>query len=114
MRSRLLTLMLIAILTMSFAACSKKDQTQNTAAPASDTSTAAQPNQSATGSQPASSQPAASQMAPAQQSPQAQQTRQRRPASGAASSASACDGGGETYGASASAAPRDSGRDPAL
>lgn len=74
MRSRLLTLTLIAVLTMSFAACGKKNQPQNTAAPASDNSTAAQPNQSATGSQPASSQPAASQMAPAQQSPQAQQT----------------------------------------
>ncbi len=70
MRSRLLTLMLIAILTMSFAACSKKDQSQNTAAPATDTSTAAQSNPSATPSQPASSQPATSQMAPAQQSPQ--------------------------------------------
>jgi hypothetical protein len=65
MRSRLLTLMFIAVLTLSFAACSKKNQTQNTAAPASDSSTAAQSNQSATTSQPAGSQPATSQVAPA-------------------------------------------------
>jgi hypothetical protein len=64
MRSRLLTLMFIAVLTMSFAACSKKNQTQNTAAPASDGSTAAQSNQSPTTSQPGS-QPATSQMTPA-------------------------------------------------
>jgi len=69
MRRRLLTLSFIAILTMSFAACSKKNQT--TAAPASDNSTAAQPNQSASGSQPASSGPATSQTTPA---PQGQQT----------------------------------------
>lgn len=73
MRSRLFTLMFIAILTMSFAACSKKDQSQNTAAPATDTSTAAQTNPPATTSQPANNQQAASQMAPAQQSPQGQQ-----------------------------------------
>ena len=47
MRSRLLTLTFIAILTMSFAACSKKDQSQNTAAPATDTSSQAQANQPA-------------------------------------------------------------------
>jgi hypothetical protein len=64
MRSRLLTLVFIAVLTMSFAACSKKDQTQNTAAPASDASTAAQ-SQSATTGQPAGSGPATSQMTPA-------------------------------------------------
>jgi len=64
MRSRLLTLMFIAVLTMSFAACSKKNQTQNTAAPASDGPTAAQSNQSPTTSQPGS-QSATSQMAPA-------------------------------------------------
>ena len=63
MRSRLLTLMFIAVLTMSFAACSKKNQTQNTAGPASDASTAAQ-SQSATTGQPGS-QPATSQVAPA-------------------------------------------------
>src|ERR1700676_5740369 len=85
MRSRLLTLTLIAVLTMSFAACSKKNQPQNTAAPASDNSTAAQPNQSAPPSQPASSEPAASQMAPAQQGQQtppttAQQSPQEQPA----------------------------------
>ena len=70
MRSRLLTLMFIAVLTMSFAACSKKNQTQN--APAGDSSTAAQSNQSATTSQPGS-QPATSQMtpAPAQETAQA-------------------------------------------
>lgn len=71
MRSRLLTLMFIAVLTMSFAACSKKNQTQNTAAPASDGSTAAQSNQSPTTSQPGS-QPATDQTTPAQQSPQGQ------------------------------------------
>src|ERR1019366_6759637 len=59
MRSRLLTLVFIAVLTMSFAACSKKDQTQNTAAPASDASTAAQSQSATTG------QPAGSQMTPA-------------------------------------------------
>jgi hypothetical protein len=68
MRSRLLTLMFIAVLAMSFAACSKKDQTQNTAAPATDTSTAAQSNQPAT-----TNQPATSQIAPAQQPAQEQQ-----------------------------------------
>lgn len=70
MRSRLLTLMLVTVLTMSFAACSKKDQSQNTAAPATDTSIAAPTNQPATPSQPAGSQPATSQMAPAQSSAQ--------------------------------------------
>jgi hypothetical protein len=55
--------MFIAVLTMSFAACSKKNQTQNTAAPASGSSTAAQP---------AGSEPATSQMTPAQQNPQGQ------------------------------------------
>ncbi|MFZ0911927.1 MAG: hypothetical protein WBQ76_14900 [Candidatus Korobacteraceae bacterium] len=65
MRSRLLTLLFIAVLTMSFAACSKKNQTQNTAAPAGDSSTAAPANQSATTSQPAGSQPVTSQMTPA-------------------------------------------------
>src|SRR5664280_3444808 len=73
MRSRLLTLTFIAILAMSFAVCSKKDQSQNTAAPASDTSAATQANPPATTSQPAGSQPATSQMAPAQQAPQGQQ-----------------------------------------
>lgn len=62
MRSRLLTLLFIAVLTMSFAACSKKNQTQN--APAGDSSTAAPANQSPTTSQPGS-QPATSQMTPA-------------------------------------------------
>src|SRR5664279_5111564 len=71
MRSRLLTLTFIAIFAMSFAACSKKDQSQNTGAPASDTSAATQANP--TTSQPAGSQPATSQMAPAQQAPQGQQ-----------------------------------------
>ncbi|MFI5117992.1 MAG: hypothetical protein ACHP8B_14980 [Terriglobales bacterium] len=71
MRSRLLTLMFIAVLTMSFAACSKKNQTQNTAAPASDSSTAAQPNQSATTGQAPGSQALASQMTPAQESAKA-------------------------------------------
>ena len=65
MRSRLLTLLFIAVLTMSFAACSKKNQTQNTAAPAGDNSTAAPANQSATTGQPAGSQAATSQMTPA-------------------------------------------------
>ena len=73
MRSRLLTLTFIAIFAMSFAACSKKDQSQNTGAPASDTSTATQANPPATTSQPVGSQPATSQMAPAQQAPQGQQ-----------------------------------------
>ena len=73
MRSRLLTLTFIAIFAMSFAACSKKDQSQNTGAPASDTSAATQANPPATTSQPAGSQPATSQMAPAQQAPQGQQ-----------------------------------------
>ena len=73
MRSRLLTLTFIAIFAMSFAACSKKDQSQNTGAPASDTSTATQANPPATTSQPVGSQPATSQMAPAQQPPQGQQ-----------------------------------------
>ncbi|MGB7553275.1 MAG: hypothetical protein WBM04_02820, partial [Candidatus Korobacteraceae bacterium] len=68
MRSRLLTLMLAAILAMSFAACSKKDQSQNTAAPATDTSTAAQSNQAAAPSQPAQSQMA---QQPAQGQPMA-------------------------------------------
>jgi hypothetical protein len=68
MRSRLLTLMFTAVLAMSFAACSKKDQTQNTAAPATDTSTAAQSNQPAIAGQPATSQ-----MAPTQQPAQEQQ-----------------------------------------
>jgi hypothetical protein len=63
MRSRLLTLLFIAVLTMSFAACSKKNQTQN--APAGDSSTAAPANQSATTSQPPGSQPVTSQMTPA-------------------------------------------------
>ena len=54
--------MFIAVLTMSFAACSKKNQTQN--APAGDSSTAAPANQSPTTSQPGS-QPATSQMTPA-------------------------------------------------
>jgi hypothetical protein len=76
MRSRLLTLTFIAIFAMSFAACSKKDQSQNTGAPASDTSTAAQANQPATTSQPAGSQPATSQMAPAQQAEQGQMAQQ--------------------------------------
>src|ERR1035437_6080109 len=70
MRSRLLTLMLVTVLTMSFAACSKKDQSQNTAAPATDTSIAAPTNQPATPSQPAGSQPPTSQMAPALSSAQ--------------------------------------------
>src|SRR5664280_1730292 len=65
MRSRLLTLTFIAILAMSFAVCSKKDQSQNTGAPASDTSAATQANPPATTSQPVGSQPATSQMAPA-------------------------------------------------
>ncbi len=69
MRSRLLTLMLAAILAMSFAGCSKKDQSQNTAAPATDTSTAAQSNQAAAPSQPAQSQMA---QQPAQQPAQSQ------------------------------------------
>jgi hypothetical protein len=73
MRSRLLTLTFIAIVAMSFAACSKKDQSQNTGAPASDTSAATQANPPATSSQPVGSQPATSQMAPAQQPPQGQQ-----------------------------------------
>ena len=73
MRSRLLTLTFIAIFAMSFAACSKKDQSQNTGAPASDTSAATQANPPATSSQPVGSQPATSQMAPAQQPPQGQQ-----------------------------------------
>jgi len=73
MRSRLLTLTFIAILAMSFAVCSKKDQSQNTGAPASDTSAATQANPPATTSQPVGSQPATSQMAPAQQLPQGQQ-----------------------------------------
>ncbi len=73
MRSRLLALIFIAILAMSFAACSKKNQSQNTAAPANESSTAAQSNQSASPSQPAASQPATSQMAPAQQPAQGQQ-----------------------------------------
>src|ERR1035437_1606953 len=73
MRSRLLTLMFIAVLTMSFAACSKKNQTQNTAAPAGNASTADQ-SQSAATSQPPASQPVTSQMAPAQQNPQGQPT----------------------------------------
>jgi hypothetical protein len=60
MRSRTLTLLFIAVLAISFAACSKKNQTQNTAAPASNGSTATQ------------SQSAGSQMAPAQQSSQGQ------------------------------------------
>jgi hypothetical protein len=72
MRSRLLTLLFIAVLTMSFAACSKKNQTQN--APAGDSSTAAPANQSATTSQPPGSQPVTSQMTPAQQNPQGQPT----------------------------------------
>ena len=76
MRSRLLTLTFIAVFVMSFAACSKKDQSQNTGAPASDTSTAAQANQPATTSQPAGSQPATSQMAPAQQAEQGQMAQQ--------------------------------------
>jgi hypothetical protein len=71
MRFRLLTLMFIAVLTMSFAACSKKNQTQNTAAPAGNPSTADQ-SQSAATSQPPASQPATSQMAPAQQNPSGQ------------------------------------------
>ena len=73
MRSRLLTLMFIAVLTMSFAACSRRNQTQNTAAPAGNASTADQ-SQSAATSQPPASQPATSQMAPAQQNPQGQPT----------------------------------------
>ncbi|MGB8768370.1 MAG: hypothetical protein WCC92_02040 [Candidatus Korobacteraceae bacterium] len=68
MRSRLLTLMFLAILAMSFAACSKKEQSQNTEAPASNTSTATQANQPAN-----TNQPATSQMAPAQQPAQGQQ-----------------------------------------
>ena len=84
MRRRLLTLSFIAILTMSFAACSKKNPT-TTRAPASDNSAASQPNQSASGSPPASSEPATSQMTPApqgQQTPpsQAQQSPQAQPA----------------------------------
>lgn len=71
MRSRLFTLLFIAVLTMSFAACSKKNQTQNTAAPASDNSTAAQ-SQSATDGQAPASPPPASQMTPAQQNPSGQ------------------------------------------
>ena len=58
--------MLVAMLAMSFAACSKKDQSQNTAAPATDTSTAAQSNQAAAPSQPAQSQMA---QQPAQSQP---------------------------------------------
>ncbi len=65
MRSRVLTLMFIAILTMSFAACSKKNESQNTATP--ETSSTAQTNQPAS-----TNQPAASQMAPAQQPAQGQ------------------------------------------
>ena len=74
MRSRLLTLTFVAILAMSFAACSKKEQSQNTAAPASDTSTAAQANQPAT-----TSQPAGGQMAPAQQPAQGGQMAPAQP-----------------------------------
>ncbi len=54
MRSRIAALMLSAILTLSFAACSKKEQTQNPSA-TTDTSSQAQGNQAAGG-----------QMAPAQ------------------------------------------------
>ncbi len=73
MRSRLLTLMFTAILTMGFAACSKKDQTQNTAAPATDTSTTTQTNQPATSQMAPGQQPPQGQMAPAQESAQATQ-----------------------------------------
>jgi hypothetical protein len=63
MRSRLFMLVLAAILAMSFMACSKKDQSQNAAAPATtDTSSQTQANQSA-----ANNPPAGGQMAPAQQ-----------------------------------------------
>jgi hypothetical protein len=61
MRSRFLTLTFIAILMMSFAGCSKKDQSQNTAAPPADNSSQAQMNQPA-----ANNPPAGGQMAPAQ------------------------------------------------
>ncbi len=63
MRSRLFMLVLAAILAMSFTACSKKDQSQNAAAPATtDTSSQTQANQSA-----ANNPSAGGQMAPAQQ-----------------------------------------------
>ncbi len=74
MRFRLLTLTLIAILTMSFAACSKKDQSQNTAAPATDASSQAQANQPA-----AANPPAGGQMAPAQQPAQGGQMAPAQP-----------------------------------
>jgi hypothetical protein len=77
MRSRLLTLTLTAILTMSFAACSKKDQSQNQPPATTDTSSQAQANQ------PASNPPAGGQMAPAQQPMQGQQmTPAQEPAQG--------------------------------
>jgi hypothetical protein len=78
MRSRLLTLLFLSVLAMSFAACSKKDQTQN--APAGDNS-AAQSQSAATGPQqggaqvtpPQSSPGQTTAPAPAQESAQATQ-----------------------------------------
>jgi hypothetical protein len=67
MRSRLSALMLSAILALSFAACSKKEQSQNPPA-TTDTSSQAQAGQPA-----ATNPPAGGQMAPAQQAAPAQQ-----------------------------------------
>jgi hypothetical protein len=61
MRSRMSALVLSAILMVSFAACSKKDQSQNQSPMANDTSSSAQANQ------PASTTPQANPAAPNQQ-----------------------------------------------
>jgi len=81
MRSRLSALMLVAILALSFAACSKKEQSQNPPA-TTDTSSQAQANQPAATNPPAGGQmasgqqqmaPPQQQMAPGQQPAPAQQ-----------------------------------------
>ena len=70
MRSRISALVLSAILVISFAACSKKDQSQNQPTMANSAASSAQANQPATSTTPMQNQPAAS--APAQQQQQQQ------------------------------------------
>jgi hypothetical protein len=86
MRSRISALVLSAILVVSFAACSKKDQSQNQSAMANSASSTAQSNQPATttpeANPSAQNQQASSAMAPAQQQQQmtpAQPAQQQQP-----------------------------------
>ncbi len=87
MRSRISALVLSAILVISIAACSKKNQSQNQSTMANSAASSSQANQPATSTTPMQNQPAASaaaqqqqqQMAPGQQPDQQPQTAQAPP-----------------------------------